>query len=68
MNIIIEVSQEGWSSDKKTIQSLRMRLHHTEKKIKKTAVKINKLNSQLQDWFYLSRYVLYKCKLFFIGI
>jgi len=38
MNIImegVEVSQEGWSSDKKTIQGLGMRLHHTKKKLKK---------------------------------
>jgi len=74
MNIImeeIEVSREGWNSDKKTIQSLGMRLHHTEKRLKKlqwTFEKINKLNNQLQDGFISSRYVLYKCNLFFIGI
>ena len=73
MNIIMEVVEVswGWSSDKKTIQSLGMRLHHTEKELKKIAAhlkKFNKLNSQLEDGFYSSRYVLYKSNLFFIGV
>ena len=52
-----------------------MRLHHTEKELNKVKKrlqraleKINKLNSQLQDGFYSSRYVLYKSNLFFIGV
>ncbi len=45
-----------------------MRLHHTEKELQQALEKINKLNSQLEDGFYSSRYVLYKSNLFFIGV
>jgi len=68
MNIImegVEFSQEGWSSDKKTIQGLGMKLHHTDKELKKVKKrlhraleKIKKLNNQLEDGFYSSRYVI----------
>jgi len=67
----IEVNRKGWDLNKKTVQGLGVRLHHTECELRKNKKrvswlleKIDKLNNQLEDQLSSSEYVLHTSIIF----